>query len=322
MSLCTRLGALTLACLISTSLAAQTTQPAHADVMAMVDGVALPMSDLNDILAYSYGLPMAQQLVANELVRQEAVRKKVQVGLAEIKAENDLTLPMLFPEIKEASQREKALQLYMQNGRVTQKQWDMTMERNAILRKLAQGMVKVTDDDLQHAFGMKYNRQVVVRHIEVATVADAEAVLKDLLGGVKFEQLVQKRSESPSRLREGMLDPISASSTNIPPAVKEAALNLKKIGQVSNTIQAGTRYHILKLEKVIEPDKVRFVDVKESLYKELFEQKVQQQQMKVLEDLIRQAESSGKIVYVNPILAKLDQESRRPASTSTQPAKR
>jgi len=191
------------------------------------------------------------------------------------------------------------------------------MERNAILRQLARGRVKVTDEDLQRAFGVKYNRQAVVRHIQTAKLSDAEAVLKDLESGVPFLKLVHDRSMSPSRQRDGLLDPISAQSTGVPPALKEAALALTKVGQLTNVIQAGTTYHILQLEKIIEPEKVKFEDKKDELRKELFEQMVQQQQMKVLEDLILQADSQKKIRYVHPILAELDRQAKLAA---TQPA--
>jgi len=281
------------------------------DVMAVVDGVALPMSALNDILVFSYGLPMARELIATELVRQEAVRRNVVVGLEDVQAEHELTLRLLlFPMIPDARQRDQAFAMYMEEGRVTQKQWDLTMERNAVLRKLAQGRVKITEEDLQHAFGMKFNRQAVVRHIQTASLADAEAVMKDLAAGAEFEKLVQTRSLSPSRQREGLLDPISAQSPGVPPALKEAALAMTKIGQLSNIIQAGTTYHILKLEKIIEPEKVKFEDVKEGLRKMLFEEMVQQQQMDVLRDLIQQAEEQKKIRYVNPILADLDRQAK------------
>ena len=290
--------------------------PADGDVMAIVDGVALPMSDLIDILVFSYGLPMAQQLVANELVRQEAVRHNVAVGPVEIAAEHQQMLRMLFPMFPDQAQREHAFGVYMQEGQVTQKQWDLTMERNAVLRQLAKGRVTVTDEILQHAFGVRYNRQVVVRHIQTANLPDAESVMKDLKGGVEFEKLVQLRSLSPSRQRDGLLDPISAQSPGTPPALREAALGLKEIGQLSNVIQAGTTYHILRLEQIIEPDKVKFEDVRDSLHKDVFEEMVQHQQLEVLRELIQRATEQKKIRYVHPILAEQD----RQANTAAQPA--
>jgi len=296
---------------------AGTSAAGDADVMAIVDGVVLPMSDLTDILIFSYGLPMAQQLVANELVRQEARRSNVTVGLAEIADEHRTALQQMFPDLRKPAEREQAFHVFMQESGVTQKQWDMTMERNALLRQLAKSRVKVTDEVLQHAFGIKYNRQVVVRHIQTASLTDAESVMKDLKNGVPFEKLVQSRSTNPSRLRDdGLLAPISAQSPGMTPGLREAALNLTKIGQISNVIQAGTTYHILKLEKIIEPDK-KFADVKDALRKEVFEEMVQQQQLSILSDLIQRSEEQKKIRYVNPILAELD----RQAKTAPQPAK-
>ncbi|MCL2701750.1 MAG: peptidylprolyl isomerase [Phycisphaerae bacterium] len=290
-----------------------TAAKASGNVMAVVDGVELSMADLNEILVFSYGLPMAQQLIANELVRQEAVRNHVVVGPDDIKAEHERTLPLLFPMLPEGD-REGAFAMYMQEGRVTQKQWDMTMERNAVLRKLAQGRAKVTDEALEFAFGIKYGRQVVVRHIQTAALADAEAVLKEIEGGAAFEKLVATKSVSPSRDQGGLVGPLSAQASPMPPSLTEAALRLKKIGQVSNVLQAGMTFHILKLEKIIEPEKVKFEDVKDALRKELFEQMVQQQQMKILEDLIAQAERDKKIKYVHPILAEQDRQNKEAAN--------
>jgi len=290
---------------------------AGGDVMAIVDGVALPMDKLVNILLVSAdGLPVARELIATELVRKEAVKHNLVVGLDDIKAEHDLTLqlPAMFGAFRDPEQREQLFHKYLEERHITLEQWNMAMERNAILRQLARGRVTITEEELQTAFGIKYDRKAVVRHLQVARLSDAETALKDLEGGATFDELVRMRSTNPSRLiRDGLLDPISAKSAGLPPALKEAALGLKKIGQLSNVIQAGTAFHILKLEQIVEPEKVKFADVKDALHKDLFEQKVQELHMKVLAEIIQQAEQQKKIVYVNPILADLDKQEKAAA---------
>lgn len=305
-----RIAPVAILLLVSCSLAsAQSTAPASSpaalpaagEVMATVNGQPIYMNELNDILLYSYGITVAHQLVANELVEQECRQQKVSVTPQEVQQQHLSSLEQMFPEV-ESTQRQRAFEEYLIGKGVTQKQWDFTMRRLAQLAKLAEPRVNITDEDLQSYFGEMYGRRVVTRHIQMASLAEAQDVLAQLEKGGDFIALAQSKSISPTRANGGLLSPISATSREFPPAIKEAALALNKVGQLSTVIQAGTAFHLLKLEQIIPPQNVKFEDVKAKLQSQLHQSRIQMLQQRILLDLIREAQDKGSIQFINPVL--------------------
>ncbi|HOF17775.1 MAG TPA: peptidyl-prolyl cis-trans isomerase [Phycisphaerae bacterium] len=289
------------------------TQPAaESAVMARVNGKVIPMTELTDLLIRGYGLPLAEHLIANELVRQAAAEKGIKVTPAEVEAEHQRTLAKGFGGLEDAKQREQALQQYLEQRGLSRRQWDMTMWRNAALRRLAEGRVQVTDEMLRAEFGNRYGRQVEVSHIQTATLADARAALKLLAEGQDFAAVARKLSLHPSAQNGGKLPAIGAATPVPVPGIREAALALKKVGDVSEPVQAGTTFHILRLDHIIEPKDAKFEDVKDALATELRDRQIQALQQQILMDMIRDAQASGKIEYVNPILKAQAEERSKP----------
>lgn len=267
-------------------------------VMAYVNGEPLYMDQLNDLLVSGYGMAVAQQLVANELVRQEAQRKNVVVTDAEVEAEHQRTMDAMFGTVNDANQRQRLLQQLLKRNNVSLVQWKMTMRRNALLAKLAVNQVEVAEAEIKEAFDRRYERKVEVQHIQTATLADAQTVLRDLASGTEYTALVTKYSIGPSADQAGLLTPFGAKDTGTPPAMRQVALSMKTVGEVSDPIQVGTAFHIIKLLRIIEPKNVRYQDVRSGLAAEVAKRKAVALQQDILQILIR----SGKMQYVNPVL--------------------
>lgn len=295
---------------------APTSAPATgpANVMAYVNGQPIMMDELNDILLYSYGLPVAQQLIANELVRQEAAKYNLTVTDADIKAEHDSTLVLMFPELKDQGQREKTFTEFLVRKSVTRHQWDMTMRRSALLAKLAKVTLKITDQDLEQAYTDQYGRRVIIRHIQLPSLGDAQAALRELQQGADFGELARKKSTNPTRATGGLLPPISEATVGMPTAIKDAALAFKKPGALSDVIKTGTAFHILKAEQILEAQNVRFDSVKDKIRADLAADRIRQGQTQILEGLVRQANLDGKIQMVNPVLQQTEAEAKAAAA--------
>jgi len=268
------------------------------DVMAYVNGEPIYMDQLTELLVSGYGMSVAQQLVANEIVRQEAKRKNVSVTDAEVEAEHQRTMDAMFGTVNDANQRQRLLQQLLRRNNVSREQWRMTMRRNALLAKLAVNQVRVTEDDIKVEFDRRYERKVEVQHNQTATLADAQTVLRDLASGTEFTALVTKYSIGPSADQAGLLTPFGAKDTGTPPALRQVALSMKTIGEVSDPIQVGTAFHILKLLRIIPPKNVKYEDVRATLAAEVSKKKAVALQQDILQILIRGA----KLQYVNPVL--------------------
>jgi foldase protein PrsA len=272
-------------------------QPGRA-VMAYVNGEPVYMDQLNQLLISGYGLAAAQQLVANELVRQEAQRKGLAVTDAEVEAEHQRTMDTMFSTVSEPNQRQRLLEQLLKRNNVSQDQWNLTMRRNALLAKLADSQVQVAEEEVKEEFDRQYEQKVKVQHIQTATLADAQKVLKDLADGAEFTALVNKYSIGPTADKAGLLEPFGSRDTGTPPALRQVAMGMKKAGEVSDPIQVGTVFHILKLLAIIEPENVKYEDVRARLAADVRKRKAVALQQDILQILIR----GGKLQYVDPIL--------------------
>jgi len=282
--------------------AAPATRPAGGEVMAYVNGKPIYMSQLHEFLVRGYGRQVAQELIAYELVRQEAVRCKVTVSDADVQAEHDETLKRMFGQVEQAEQREGLLEQFLARNKISRRQWDTTMRRNALLRKLAEGRAVVTEAELRDEFARQYGRKVVVRHIQSPSLHEAQEILKALAGGADFATLARQRSVNPSSRNGGLLPPITDKTQAVAPAIRQAAMAMKKKGELSEPIQVVTAFHVLKLERIIEPENVKFDEVKDKLSALVRARQVRFIRQQILQDLIIQAERKSGIVYVNPIL--------------------
>jgi len=303
-----------------------TTAPAAPDavpqIAVLVNGQPVPVSELNDLLLRAYGMEMARHLVASELVRQEARKQNVTVSDADVQAENDRTLERLFGKVTApandpaalkaaAVQREQLLAQLLEQKKISRTQWQIAMRRSATMRKLAEREATVTDQEILDAFNHQFGQKVVVRHIQTATLTQAQELLTRLYGEkADFEQLARLHSAHSSAKDGGLLPPISrrGGDASIPPAIRQAALAMKKIGEYSDPIQTGTSFHILKLERIIAPQNVKIEDVREQFRAALLERNVLELQPKILQRLIQKAN----IEYVHPILKRQAAQGKQP----------
>jgi len=269
-------------------------------VMAMVNGKPIYMSRLHEVLIDAHGMEMAWQLIATEVVRQELQRKRFSIAAGDVLAENDSSLKEVFGEGFNPVEREKLLGQLLGKRGISRRQWDLTITRNAMLRKLAEPRVKVTDKDLKAQFAEQFGRRVVARHIQTESLAQAQMVLTKLREPkADFAQIAWKYSRNRTAKKGGKLPAIGAlTPPEIPTALRKAALAMEKVGQISQPIQVGSVYHILLLEKVISPRTEKFEAVKDKLRATIRTRRVNMIRQQILRDLLAKA----KIVYTHPRL--------------------
>jgi foldase protein PrsA len=275
--------------------------PVDANVMAYVNGQPVWMRDLYDILLRNYGLKISQQLIASEMVRQEAQKNKITVSDAEMRTESDQAMKQIFGELP-ADQRERSLAQFLAKFDVSREHWDMSMHRNAMLTKLAESRVKIAEAELKDEFNRQYGQKVIVRHIQTESWNEAQKVRKSLDEGADFAALAKQYSKCWSAQSGGLLPPIDPKSEFLPPIMRQVAFAMKKPGDTSQVIQAGTTFHILKLEKQIEPENVKFDDVKGKLVEALRQRQVALLKQTIPQDLFEKARKENKINFVDPIL--------------------
>ncbi len=275
--------------------------PGH-DIMATVDGEPIYMAALHDLLVRSSGMATAQQLIANKVVDQQAARAGIEITDADIETAMQKTLDRMLPEATSRDQQERVLEgMLAQNG-MPRELWGLNMRRVAILAKLAEGMVSVTDEEIEAAFVNIYGRRVQVKHIQTATPTEAQDVLDELDKGADFSELARRLSKHQSARNGGYLPPIAANTPGIPPAIASAAMALTEPGEISDPIQIGTTFHVLELQEVTQAQDIDIESVRDELAAKVHQDQIEQISKQMLQDLIESAQIAGKIRLINPIL--------------------
>ena len=276
---------------------APTTRPASGEVMAIVNGRKISMDQLHAILVDGYGLTIAQHILRTEIVRQAAASKGISVTDKEISAEHERALRLTFSMANSDAERQQMLNQLLVSRNVTYSTWQLIMRRNALLRKMIGTDFEVPDVAVRAAFDKRHGRMVVVSHIETKSHSLAKLV-KSLSAARDFAALAREYSVNPTGRTGGKLPPIGQNTQQVSPALKQVALAMTKIGEVSDPVQVASRFHILKLDKIIEPKKVKYADEKDNIASELKERMIRSAGNRLMEQLSESAD----VQFVNPSL--------------------
>ncbi len=265
------------------------------DAVAIVDGRTVTREELVSLLIESRGLPVLQQLVLLELAKAETERRGMKVSAGDIDAEFERSLEevALSAGLKgEDATREnklKALQVVLEQRSISMAEYMVAMERNAHLRKCFEQEFDVDEATLREEFARTYGERVDVRHIQVSDLRKLNTVIQQLNDGADFAEVAMRESENPeSAQRGGRLEPFTFDDARYPAAMREAAFSLKE-GKRSAPVQTDRYYHILKLERRIPPQNVRFEDVREDVLRRMRERVEIDEMGKLLEKLFRKA---------------------------------
>ncbi|MGA2797499.1 MAG: peptidylprolyl isomerase, partial [Thermoguttaceae bacterium] len=146
---------------------------------------------------------------------------------------------------------------------------------SAALRKLAGEKVDVAEDDLQKGFEANYGTKVRC----LAIVLDNQRRAQEVFEKARkrntsefFGDLAAQYSVEPgSNALRGEVPPIRKWGGQ--PILEKEAFALKP-GELSGIIQAGDKFIILRCEGFTNPADVKFADVRDDIYKDLYEKKL------------------------------------------------
>ncbi len=289
-----QLSVVALAALSALSVAAITA--AADETIAKVGDVQITKEQLERPLFEGYGLNVLLNIVQLELVKSTARRNGVAVSPQDVQQERQRTIDKMFEDsnrktidkINAAVEKnktaeadklradmqhdnEQAADQFLANQHISRAEFDIVVETNAYLRKIAEPMLKgkISDENLKQAFAALYGETVQCRHIQCANLQEIAEAKRRLAAGEPFAKVAQEMSRNPATAPlGGMIRPFSLKWQGLPDAFKQAAFALKE-GEVSDVVQAEGNYHLILLEKRIPPKAVKFEDVKESLRADL-----------------------------------------------------
>ncbi len=265
-------------------------------------------------------------LIMRELVLREAARSDIKVSRREldqeyqklVNAQLDQYREMFFG--KDAAKKtdrdlDRELKKRVQRSlREVRREIESGIDRDSLRAELmvrkfqesVQSKVQLSDSALRDLY-----RTVTVRHILISSAKRPEAsarkraqeVLAKAKAGEDFAKLAKEFSDDPATSSAGgLLPPIQGSQPSMggfgAPSreVREAALRLKKPGDISDIIETGQGFEILKMESTKLQLPADFVKKKEDYRKEQQKRLADETWGQVLERLRRDA----KIEFVNP----------------------
>lgn len=275
--------------------AASPPPPANPDdeVIATVRGDVITRKDLEPVLMQGYGLNVLLGLVQLDLVEQEAARMKLVVTPQDVTDEKTITLqnlaraaqemqsngtPTTEPDDLTPAEQSQLLQQVLQQQHVSESEFDVVLQINAYLRKIAAPAVEsqLTEDQIRKYFNMLYGEKIIVHYIVCNNMTEAGEVRRDLAAGKSFEDVARARSlDRRTAATGGELPAFSMQEPRLPDEFKEVAFNLK-IGEVSDPVQHGSFIYIIKLIERIPPAHARYEDYHDAVKKDLVNKTIQQ----------------------------------------------
>ena len=125
---------------------------------------------------------------------------------------------------------------------------DMIIQR--VQRGIVGGLINITDQEIDGFLATEeaiaqLTPELLVRQIQVKTKALAEEVLKKIDEGESFKDLVESNSISQNRSQGGLMP---WRKINEMPSIFANAMKEQSLGFISEPIETGSGFHLLKLE--------------------------------------------------------------------------
>ena len=294
-----------------------TTRPGDT-VIASYDHATLTRGDFMEFLLETRGLDALLNLMQLQIAKALAREEGVTVTLADIEAEKRETLRQAFGQVDlEEEQFEELLNQLLRQQQLSRTEFEVVIATNAHLKALARPRVQamLNEENLRKAFNIRYGEQVRVRHIQLENLAQVADVRRRLDGGEDFAKVAGEVSRNADTRRMGGLFPPFSMQSDIPVPFKQAAFDLEP-GQVSDPVEAGGFFHLIKLEERVPPQAVEFERVREELHEAVAEEQSLLMTSQ-LRRLIAQMLASGNLKIQDPVLAEMLRE--RVSSLRPQP---
>jgi len=244
-------------------------------------------------LTVGLGAPLLAQAQNIAVVNGKAIPKaRVEVLMSQALKQGQQKTPELESQVRdEVVLREMFMQEAEKLGMASTPEYKAQMElarQTILIRELFTDYQKknpVTDAEIQAEYD-KFKAQSAgteyrARHILVEKEDEAKALIAQIKGGAKFEDLAKKSSKDPgSGANGGDLD--FAAPGSYVPEFSQAMVKLKKGEMTETPVKSQFGYHIIKLEDTRE---AKFPPIEE--VKPQIEQRLGQMKMAKFRDDIR-----------------------------------
>ena len=239
-------------------------------VVALACAALLPLAAAAQNIAIVNGKPVPKARL-EVLMQQVAKSGQQQPPDIEKRARDEVVMREIF--LQEAEKRGLAASPeYKQQMELARQQLLI-----AALFEEQRKKTPISETDLKAEYdklkGANQGTEYRARHILVEKEEEAKALIKQLNGGAKFEDLAKKNSKDPgSGANGGDLDFAAAGS--YVPEFSQAMVKLKKGEMTDTPVKTQFGWHIIKLEDTREAQFPPFEELKPRIQQQLQQQKL------------------------------------------------
>lgn len=259
--------------------------------VATVNGEKITKAELNEALTEQYGQEVLNNLIANKIVELEAKKQKVSVTKDEIEAE--------YKDYVDQYGGEESFKQLLSSYNMDVEDVKKDIKNYLLTKKVMEDYVGIKDDELKSYFEENkdsYNQaeQVEASHILVDDEKTAKEVIKKLNDGEDFAKLAKEYStDTGTKDKGGYLGYFGRGE--MVEAFENAAFSMK-VGSISSEpVKTDFGYHIIKVTDKKEVKEAKFEDVKDKVYQDLLEQKVNEQYTKWLSEKMDEYKIENKL---------------------------
>ncbi len=272
--------------------------------IATINGHDIAANHLSRMMLDQHGADALEQLIVLERARQRCEELGLTVSDVDMQREYDRRLKtILSPLVSgvdeskadrdsefDREEAERILKGILKRRNISKVQYLSSIKRNSYLRAIANHEMQFQDSELRQEFEAHYAEQAVVRHIQLPNKPDAEKLRAMLADGLAFEDAASRHS---ANLRTGppggLLKPFGEGSIDIPEPLRRAAFGLD-VGEVSEPIQVGPWWHLLKLEKKVTNGETDWAGYRAELVARLRERRADAQMQSLYRSLLEEAD--------------------------------
>lgn len=260
------------------------------DPVAVVNEEPVPLQELMDESIRHFGEEVLENMVNRKIIIESARSRKIAVSKQEVE-----------DEVTRQAERfgvptDRWLAMLQENRNLTPTQYKRDVIWPAlVLRKLAASSIEVSEDDMAREYETQFGQQVQARIIAVEDEAKAKKLLAQARKNPdEFGNLAKKHSVDASASSKGMIQPIRkfTSDENF-----EAAVFALQPGDISDIVQVGEQYIIVKCEEVIPAREVA-ESQREQIDRVIREQIEDRKLREVADDVMQNIQKETKVVNV------------------------
>ncbi|MGE7664796.1 peptidylprolyl isomerase [Ureibacillus composti] len=261
-----------------------------SSMIASVNGENITETELNEALTAQYGVEILDTLITEKIIELEAEKLELSVTEEEIQAE--------YEDYTTQYGDEETFIEVLSSYNMDEEDVKEDIKNYLLTIKVMEDYVGITDEEIKTYFDENkttYGQiaQVEASHILVENEETAQEVIEKLNAGEDFAELAKEYSTDTATQEDGGNLGYFGKG-EMEEAFENTAFAME-IDSISEPVETDYGFHIIKVTDKIEEQEAVFEDVKDTVYEDLLNSKVNEQYSTWLTEKMEEYEIKNKL---------------------------